>query len=135
MASITAQEPQGKRTLALHVFKHPCIYFSSLCHSLKLEDILLAGYVAISKPQKGIKKDIVIVFRGTSAVTEWESDAEVQMVKWSDLEKPQKRLSIFGIPLPLFRRIGVWQKDVVMVEQVRHFSPYVCPNIEGKVHI
>ena len=90
--------------------------------------------MAISKPQEGRKKDIVIVFRGTSAVTEWESDAEIQMVKWSDLEKPRKRLSIFGIPLPLFRRIAFWQKDVVMVEQVHHPSPCLCPDGEGKVH-
>ena len=80
-----------------------------------------------------MKKDIVVVFRGTSAVTEWESDAEVQMVKWSDLEKPRKQLSIFGIPLPLFRRIGFWQKDVVMVEQVRHPSAWLCSMTEGKV--
>ena len=89
--------------------------------------------MAISKPQKGMKKDIVIVFRGTSAVTEWESDAEVQMVKWSDLEKPRKRLSLFGIPLPLFRRIGFWQKDVVMVEQVRHPSASLCSMTGEKV--
>lgn len=44
-----------------------------------------SGYVAVSKPL-GIdgKRDVVVVFRGTQAQTEWASDIKWEMQPWSD---------------------------------------------------
>ena len=48
-----------------------------------------AGYVAVSErlEDRGGERDLVVVFRGTQAKTEWISDIVWQMVPWSELQQ------------------------------------------------
>ena len=57
--------------------------------------MLSAGYVAVSKPLgKEEKRDIVVVFRGTQAITEWASDFVWEMQPWDELETGRDAVKI-----------------------------------------
>ena len=51
--------------------------------------LLCAGYVAVSErlKERNDERDLVVVFRGTQAKTEWISDIVWQMVPWSELQQ------------------------------------------------
>ncbi len=66
--------------------------------------MVLSGYIAVSKPlpmgpNKESKRDIAIVFRGTQAVTEWESDLIWDMQPWDETGKSPDPVGVAKVSL------------------------------------
>jgi hypothetical protein len=65
------------------------------CKNTVVLFLLSAGYIAVSKPLgKEEKRDIVVVFRGTQAKTEWASDFVWEMQPWDELKKGRDAVKI-----------------------------------------